>query len=35
MKANLETLPRGLQAVVALGLLALAVFPLIGTDFYA
>jgi branched-chain amino acid transport system permease protein len=35
MKANLETLPRGLQAVVALGLRALAVFPLIGTDFYA
>jgi len=35
MKANLETLPRALQAVVALGLLALAVFPLFGTDFYA
>jgi branched-chain amino acid transport system permease protein len=35
MKANLETLPRALQALVALGLLALAVFPLFGTDFYA
>jgi branched-chain amino acid transport system permease protein len=35
MKANLETLPRALQAVVALGLFALAVFPLFGTDFYA
>lgn len=34
-KANLETLPRTLQAVVALGLLALVVFPFVGTEFYA
>lgn len=34
-KANLETLPRSLQAVVALGLLALVVFPFVGTEFYA
>ena len=35
VKANLETLPRSLQVVLAAGLLALAVFPFIGTDFYA
>ena len=35
MKANLETLPRSLQAVLALALLALALFPLVGTEFYA
>jgi branched-chain amino acid transport system permease protein len=35
MKANLEILPRGLQAALALGLLALAVFPFVGSDFYA
>jgi branched-chain amino acid transport system permease protein len=35
MKANLETLPRALQAAVALAMLLLAVFPFIGTEFYA
>jgi branched-chain amino acid transport system permease protein len=35
MKANLETLPRSLQAVVLLGLLALLAFPFVGTEFYA
>ena len=35
MKANLETLPRSLQVVIALGLLALVVFPFVGTEFYA
>lgn len=34
-KANLETLPRGLQVVVALVFLALAAFPFVATDFYA
>ena len=34
-KANLETLPRTLKAVVALGLLALLVFPMVGTEFYS
>jgi branched-chain amino acid transport system permease protein len=34
-KANLETLPRTLQVALALGLLALAVFPFVGTAFYA
>ncbi|MBI2770947.1 MAG: branched-chain amino acid ABC transporter permease [Burkholderiales bacterium] len=34
-KANLETLPRSLQIVLALGLVALAVFPFVGSDFYA
>jgi branched-chain amino acid transport system permease protein len=34
-KANLETLPRGLQAVLAIGFLALAAFPFVATDFYA
>jgi len=33
-KANLEALPRGLQIVLALGFLALAMFPRVGTDFY-
>jgi branched-chain amino acid transport system permease protein len=33
--ANLETLPRSLQTVLALGFLALAAFPFFGTDFYA
>ncbi|HWI81882.1 branched-chain amino acid ABC transporter permease [Ramlibacter sp.] len=32
---NLESLPRALQVVLALALLALALFPLIATDFYA
>lgn len=35
VKANLETLPRSLQIVLAAGLLVLVVFPFIGTDFYA
>ena len=34
-KANLETLPRALQVVLALGFVALALFPAVGTDFYA
>ncbi|MEJ8839611.1 branched-chain amino acid ABC transporter permease [Ramlibacter sp. AN1133] len=34
-KANLETLPRGLQAVLLAGLAALLVFPFVGTEFYA
>ncbi|MCM2252011.1 MAG: branched-chain amino acid ABC transporter permease [Ramlibacter sp.] len=34
-KANLETLPRGLQIVLGAGLLALALFPAVGSDFYA
>ncbi|RYF36673.1 MAG: branched-chain amino acid ABC transporter permease, partial [Comamonadaceae bacterium] len=34
-KAHLEVLPRSLQLVLALGLVALAVFPFVGTDFYA
>jgi branched-chain amino acid transport system permease protein len=33
-KANLEALPRTLQVVLALAFLALALFPVIGTDFY-
>jgi branched-chain amino acid transport system permease protein len=35
VKANLEVLPRGVQVVVALGLVALLAFPFVGTDFYA
>ena len=35
VKSNLEALPRTLQIVLALGLLVLAAFPFIGTDFYA
>jgi branched-chain amino acid transport system permease protein len=35
VKANLEILPRSLQAVVALGLVALIAFPFVGTEFYA
>jgi branched-chain amino acid transport system permease protein len=34
-KANFETLPRSLQLVLALGFLALALFPMVGTEFYA
>jgi len=34
VQANLETLPRGLRAALALGLLALVAFPFFGTDFY-
>lgn len=33
-RARLETLPHGLQAALALGLLALLSFPLVGSDFY-
>lgn len=34
-KANLEVLPGSVKVVLGLGLIALAAFPLIGTDFYA
>jgi branched-chain amino acid transport system permease protein len=34
-RANLEALPRGLQAVLAAALIALVVFPWVGSDFYA
>jgi branched-chain amino acid transport system permease protein len=34
-KANLETLPRGLQILLGLAFLALALFPVVATDFYA
>lgn len=34
-KAHLETLPRGVQVCLALGLVALAAFPFVGSDFYA
>lgn len=34
-KANLETLPRSLQVVLALAFLALALFPFVASDFYA
>ena len=33
-KANLEVLPRSLQMVLALGLVALLAFPFVGTEFY-
>jgi len=33
-KANLEVLPRSVQVMLILGLLALAAFPFAGTDFY-
>ncbi|MCJ0763438.1 branched-chain amino acid ABC transporter permease [Variovorax terrae] len=33
-KANLETLPRSVQVCLALGVLALAAFPFVGSDFY-
>ena len=35
IKANLETLPRSLQVVLALAFLALALFPFVASDFYA
>lgn len=35
IKANLETLPRSLQAVMVLAFVALALFPFVATDFYA
>lgn len=34
-KANLETLPRSLQAVMVLAFVALALFPFVASDFYA
>ena len=34
-QSHLENLPRGLQVALALGLVALAAFPFVGTDFYA
>ncbi|NPC54327.1 branched-chain amino acid ABC transporter permease [Caenimonas soli] len=34
-RANLETLPRSLQLLLVLGFLALALFPAVGTEFYA
>jgi branched-chain amino acid transport system permease protein len=33
-KANLERLPRGLQVALVLGVVALAAFPFMATDFY-
>jgi branched-chain amino acid transport system permease protein len=33
-KANLEILPLGVQVALGLGLIALAAFPFVGTDFY-
>ena len=33
-KANLERLPRGVQAALVLGLVALLAFPFVGSDFY-
>lgn len=35
MKANLEILPRSMQAVLALALVALLAFPFVGSEFYA
>jgi branched-chain amino acid transport system permease protein len=35
MKANLEVLPRSMQIVLALVLLALLAFPFVGSEFYA
>ena len=34
-KAHLEVLPRSLQVLLGMGLVALVVFPFVGTDFYA
>ena len=34
-KSNLEVLPRSMQVVVALALIALLVFPFVGSEFYA
>ena len=33
-KSNLEVLPRSIQLVLGLGLVALVAFPFVGTDFY-
>ena len=33
-KSNLETLPRSIQLVLLLGLVALVVFPFVGSEFY-
>ena len=35
MKANLEVLPRSMQVVLALALVALVAFPFVGSEFYA
>ena len=35
MKANLEVLPRSMQVVLVLALLALLAFPFVGSEFYA
>ena len=35
MKANLETLPRSVQVLLVLGVIALAAFPFVSTEFYA
>lgn len=34
-RAHLETLPRGLQVALAIGFIALLVFPFVGSEFYA
>lgn len=34
-KSHLEVLPRGVQVALAIGLLALAAFPFVSTEFYA
>ena len=34
VRANLEKLPRSVQLALGLGLVALAAFPVVGTDFY-
>ena len=33
-RAHLEVLPRGVQIALALGVLALLLFPAVGSDFY-
>ena len=33
-QTHIETLPRSIQLVLGLGLIALAVFPWVGSDFY-
>ncbi|MBP6559932.1 MAG: branched-chain amino acid ABC transporter permease, partial [Burkholderiaceae bacterium] len=33
-RANIEMLPRSVQVVLALGLAALLLFPVVGSDFY-
>lgn len=34
-KSHLETLPRGVQVALGLGLMALVALPFVGSDFYA